>query len=45
MGWQDAAVFLVVAAALGYLLWKIWPPRRRPDVKARDLVRKKKRDD
>ena len=43
MGWQDVAVFLVVAAALGYLVWKIWPARRRPDVATRDLVRKKRK--
>ncbi|MEZ4340567.1 MAG: hypothetical protein R3B82_28435 [Sandaracinaceae bacterium] len=42
MTWQDAAVFAIVAAALGFLVWKLWPQRRRPDVKASSLVRKRK---
>ena len=43
MTWQDVAVFAIVAAALGFLAWKMWPRARRPDVKASSLVRKKKR--
>lgn len=43
MGWQDAAVFAIVAAALGFLVWKLWPKARRPDVKASSLVRKRDR--
>jgi hypothetical protein len=41
MGWQDLVVFAVVAAALGFLVWKLWPRSRRPDVKASALVRKR----
>jgi len=39
MGWQDIAVWAVVAGALGFLAYKLWPRSRRPDVKASSLVR------
>ena len=49
MSWQSIAVALAVAAALGYLVWKLGfaggagPKRKRgPDVRAKQLVRKKR---
>ncbi len=41
--WQEVAVALIVFAAVGFLVWKIAGPTRRPrkpDVAARDLVRR-----
>lgn len=45
MTWQDVGVVLVVGAALLYLAYKLWPRSRRPDVSAKDLVRKRRDDD
>ena len=48
MTWQWIAVAVIEALAVGFLLWRFVGPRRKPkilqkpDVKASDLVRKKK---
>ena len=43
MGWQDIAAFTVVALAVCFLAYKVWPRSQRPDVKVSSLVRKKKK--
>lgn len=44
MTWQEPVVALIVLAAVGYLVWKLFGRRRRsakkPDVKASDLLKK-----
>lgn len=48
--WQTALVVVVEVLAIAFLASRLWPRGRRPrvltkpDVKASDLVRKKKRD-
>ena len=42
MIWQEIGVALVVGAAVFYLVYKVWPRSRRPDVSAKDLVRKRR---
>jgi hypothetical protein len=48
MSWQGAAVLVIEALAVAYLVYKLWPSRRprvfeKPDVPADRLVRTKKR--
>jgi len=45
MTWQDVAAWLVVGAAVLYLVYKLWPRRHRPDVSAEDLVRDRRDED
>ena len=46
MSWQIAAVIAIEALAVLYLFWKLWPrsaKHAKPDVRARDLVKKRDR--
>ncbi len=50
MSWQVAAVIVIEVLALGYLVYKLRPPRppralEKPDVPAAKLVRKKRGSD
>lgn len=49
MTWQWIAVVVIEALAIGYLVYKVFLPKRRPkrlqkpDVKTSDLVRKRRK--